>query len=314
MNWIEIAVSVRREDVDAASNIFEEIGTGGVVIEDPALIYEVISRGDSETVAMDTTAVDPQSPPVIKGYLQAGECFEKSLLQLRSALGSIDGAYPGRVTVRDIGEGNWMERWREFYHIFRVGRRLLVKPTWETAADTGGLLVIEMDPGMAFGCGTHSSTSMCMVLLENAVRGGETVLDVGTGSGILAIAAAKLGAARVLAVDYDETAVRTAWENVSINGLGDKVSVIRGNLLEGINDRAGIIVANIVADVILRLLPAAFSLLEEGGIFIASGIIAGRSVELEEALAGAGLVIREKLTEGEWTAFMAEKPRQVEIG
>jgi len=307
LKWMEISLTVSREDLDAVSDIFNGFGTGGVVIEDPALIYDVVSGGSEETVAMDISRVDPEAPPRIMGYLPADDGFGSILRGLLDALGSIKRLYSQGVTLREVEDEDWMNRWRDYYHPFRVGSRLLVKPTWEQALAGEDLLVIEMDPGMAFGCGTHSSTSMCMRLLEDIVRGGEYVIDVGTGSGILAITALKLGAAGALAVDTDAGAVRTARENVSINGLSGAIAVKEGNLLEGLDTGADIIVANIVADVILSLIPAAVSLLKRRGAFIASGIIAGRAGELESALAVHGLVIKKVLREGEWAAFLAEK-------
>jgi len=304
---MEISLTVSREDLEAVSEIFESFGTGGVVIEDPALIYEVISGGSRETVAMDISGVDPEAPPLVKGYLQADSSLDKTLSGLLDTLGGISRSYPQGVTLREVEDEDWMNRWREYYHPFRVGSRLMVKPTWEKVEAGEDFLVIEMDPGMAFGCGTHSSTSMCMRLLEDVVSGGEYVIDVGAGSGILAITAVKLGAAGALAVDTDAGAVRTARENVSINGLSEAITVMEANLLEGIDTGADIIVANIVADVILTLIPAAVSLLKTGGAFITSGIISGRSGELENALTSHGLVIKKVLREGEWTAFLAEK-------
>lgn len=307
MKWMEISVTVNREDMDAVSDIFGGLGTGGVVIEDPALIYDVVREGSEETLAMDISRLDPEALPCIKGYLPADAGFGSILSGLLDALGGINRSYPPEVTLREVEDEDWMNRWRDYYHPFRVGKRLMVKPTWEQPDAGEGLLVIKMDPGMAFGCGTHSSTSMCMRLLEDTVRGGENVIDVGAGSGILAITAVKLGAAGALAVDTDAGAVRTARENVSLNGLEGSITVKEGNLLENIDTRADIIVANIVADVIIKLLVAAAGLLKEGGRFIASGIISGRQEEVAIAIEKTGMHIIDTLREGEWVAFLAGK-------
>ncbi|MFZ5631217.1 MAG: 50S ribosomal protein L11 methyltransferase [Bacillota bacterium] len=308
---MEITVSVRREDIDAVSDIFDGIKTGGVVIEDPALIYDVVSRGSSETLSIDIPA-DPAALPLVRGYLPVDENLPGRLEELYRGLSRIDPVYRELVTAIEKDDSSWLDRWRQFYHPERVGRRLLVKPTWESAEQAEGLLVIEMDPGMAFGCGTHPTTRMCMCLLEDVAGGGETVLDVGTGSGILSITAAKLGAAAVVAVDSDGVAVRVARENVAANGLTGIVSVREGNLLDGVDAPADVIVANIVADVIMELLPRAVSLLKAGGKFIASGIISGRRDEVAEAITESGLKISQILCEGEWTAFMAIKPGRPE--
>lgn len=306
MKWLEIAVSVKRQDIDAVSAAFDGIETGGVVIEDPALIYDVAVKGNSETIALDIPA-DPDSPPVIKGYLPVDHRLSPKLAELYESLGAIDRDYPGQVILSEMEDCNWMEKWREFYQPVRVGRRLLVKPSWVPVDQAEGLLVIEMDPGMAFGCGTHPTTTMCMCMLEDLIKGGETVFDVGTGSGILAITAAKLGAAGVLAVDSDPTAIRVARDNVAASGLEGSIRVREGNLLDGIDTPAGVIVANIVADVIIKLVPQASLLLTRGGKFLASGIIAGRSDQVAGALDGSGLKIIKTSLEGEWVAFLAEK-------
>lgn len=308
MQWLELAVRVRREDIEAVSDIFHRLNTGGVIIDDPALIFNVVNEGSIETVAMDAPR-DPTEQPVVKGYLPVDEYLAGKLEDFYKGLGRIDPMYRQLIVAVEKDDSSWLNRWREFYHPERVGRRLLVKPTWEPAEPAEGLLVIEMDPGMAFGCGTHPTTRMCLCLLEDVIRGGETVLDVGTGSGILSIAAVKLGAASVTAVDSDAVAVRVARENAAVNGLADRVQIREGHLLDGVQSPVDIIVANIVADVILMLLPQAVPLLNPGGKLIASGIIAGRKEELAGAMGSHGLKLIQTVTAGEWTAFLAESPQ-----
>ncbi|MCL6610140.1 MAG: 50S ribosomal protein L11 methyltransferase [Peptococcaceae bacterium] len=307
MKWMEISVAVRREDIEAVCAVYDEAGTGGVVIEDPALIYDLVAGGSSETVAVGAPP-DPGSPPVVKGYLPADGLFPEKLEGLRRGLSLVDPEYAGRVTLEEIEESSWMDRWREYYRPVRIGRKLLVKPSWLPVEPEDGLLVIEMDPGMAFGCGTHPTTAMCMTLLEEVIGGGEAVLDVGTGSGILSITAAGLGAASVLAVDSDPVAVRVARENVEANGMTHLIAVREGDLLEGVRTPADVIAANITADVIIRLLPSAAALLKGGGKFIASGVIAGRREEVAGAIKEAGLEIIKTVLDGEWAAFLAIKP------
>ncbi len=306
MKWLEISVQIEREDTDAVSDLFDGMGTGGVVIEDPALIYNAVAEGSIETVVLDPPA-DPFSPPVVKGYLPVDCRLPGKLEEFISRLAGIDPEYPARVSYREIEESSWLDRWKEYCRPVRVGRRLLVKPSRISPEPWEGLLVVEMDPGLAFGCGTHPTTAMCMALLEESVGGGETVIDVGTGSGILAITAARLGAAWVLALDSDPVAVRVARENVAANGVEGIVAVREGNLLEGVCTPADVIVANIMTDVIIRLLPSAAELLKAGGRFIASGVIAGRREEVAVALEASGLRTVRILNEGEWVSFLAEK-------
>ncbi len=310
MKWLEIAVRVRPGDVDAAGGLFDLIGTGGVVIEDPALIYEVIAGGNRETVAMDLPGSIGELP-VVKGYLPVDERLAGRLEEFRAALGGIDPEYPPLVSLEELEDGSWLARWRELYRPVKIGRKFVVRPAWGKDDVEEGLLEIRLDPGLAFGCGTHPTTAMCMVLLEEVIRGGERVLDVGTGSGILAIAAARLGAAMVLAVDSDPLAVRVAWENVAANGVEDIVSVREGDLLDGVEVAADVVVVNIVADAIIKVAPQAMDRLGRGGLLIVSGVISHRRDEVAAALRKCGLTMVKTLEEGEWAGFLCCRPAAV---
>lgn len=298
--WLELSVFTSPEQLDNVAAIFHELGSGGVVIEDPALILDCLERGDPETVA-PTLSAPPGWGTVVKGYFPW------------------DGALPGRLETAsrlfnelslgwqtgEVYEEDWATAWQAYFKPVRVGARLVVKPTWEDYSSGPGEIVMEMDPGMAFGCGTHATTAMCLALLEEHLRGGETVYDVGTGSGILSVAAALLGAGRVLAVDIDELAVRTARENTARNGVAHKVTVLQGNLLDNLaGAKADLVVANIIAGVIIRLAPEAAAVLKPGGLLIASGIIRQRAGEVRRALRNEGLDIMAEKKEGEWTAFV----------
>ncbi|GBF33167.1 ribosomal protein L11 methyltransferase [Desulfocucumis palustris] len=306
MKWLEIAVSTTPEGVETVAEILNELGTGGVVIEDPAVLYNLALEKGPEEVAVEPGELLPGFPSV-KGYfpLQAevGEKIEK----LRNALAGLNLKRPPEITTREVQETDWANQWKKYYHTTEVGQRFVIKPSWEEFTAAPGKLLLEMDPGMAFGCGTHPSTVLCLLLLEELVRGGEMVYDVGTGSGILAVAAAKLGAARVLAVDTDGVAVKVARENIELNGVDRVVKVVQGNLLDSVKEPADIIIANIVADVIMELAPAAVSLLKPGGIFISSGIYLGREKEVQSALAALGFAVLDRRREGDWTALTARK-------
>ncbi|MGQ9711932.1 MAG: 50S ribosomal protein L11 methyltransferase [Desulfotomaculales bacterium] len=275
MTWIEVSITVERERADAVANVFFEMGSG-VLWEEPA-------------PALIT----------VKGYFPADAGAGRQVAHLRRSVAAVVGSEPS-VRVTQVREEDWAHAWRRHYHPFRVCRRLVIRPPWEEYPGFPDDLVIALDPGMAFGCGTHPTTQMCLAMLEEAVRPGMRVCDVGTGSGVLAIAAALLGAGRVQAVDNDPTAVRVARKNVEANGLAGKVDVRQGYLLDAIEGPLDLVVANITADVVWRLVPAAARVLAPGGVFIAGGIIRDRMPEVVEAVAGAGWRRLRTEERGEW--------------
>lgn len=212
---------------------------------------------------------------------------------------------PMTIAVEDVREEDWAENWKQYYKPFRVGDHLVVKPVWEPYDVLPNDLIIEIDPGMAFGNGTHETTFMCLRLLEGLVKRGDTVLDVGTGSGILAIAAAKLGAAYVLGIDVDPVAVRVAGENIARNQAQATVDARVGDLLKGIDMQADLVVANIIADVVILLSGAVRTHIRPGGAFICSGIIKDREADVVSALQAASFSIETIDRAGEWVAIVA---------
>lgn len=212
------------------------------------------------------------------------------------------------VTVSVSDDSQWKDKWKEFFHPSRITERLVVKPSWEEYRAEPNDLVIEIDPGMAFGTGTHETTSLCMKLMEKYFgEFGENVkvLDVGCGSGILSIAASLLGAGEVLGVEIDKDAVQVARENVQLNKCDDNVRVIEGDLTKGIDFKGDIIVANLMADLVMMLSKSAKDHLEGGGIFISSGILTDKEKVVSEAITDAGFTIEEVMVDGEWCAIAA---------
>lgn len=306
MKWAEIGIRTTHEATEIIAEIFHELGATGVVIEDPELVneYRISGAWDYTDIpeAMDTEVV------TVKAYLPVDEelddklrIFEKRVDEL--AGNNIDKGL-GDISCNEIQEEDWATSWKDFFHPVKVGELIVIKPSWESYPASPNDIIIELDPGMAFGTGTHHTTAMCIRLLEETITGGMDVFDVGTGSGVLAIAAAKLGAKKIMAVDFDAMAVRVAKENVEINQVTDLINVKQGDLMKGIDGKADVIIANIVADIIIRLLEDVPNKLKKGGTMIASGIIAERLGDVTEAVLAQSLVVDKVVEEGGWAAML----------
>ncbi|MEW5762110.1 MAG: 50S ribosomal protein L11 methyltransferase [Bacillota bacterium] len=282
MRWLEVGVTVPQEYADAVANLFFELGSG-VQWEEPA-----------------------PSHVRLKGYFAAGTGGAARAAELRRRAQAVLGEEPEFV-VREMPEEDWADAWRRFYRPFRVGQRLVVRPPWEECPALPGDLVLVIYPGTAFGCGTHPTTQMCLEALEKHVSSGMRVCDVGTGSGILAVAAALLGAGGVVAVDNDPVAVRLARENVARNGLGEVVEVREGHLLDGVAGPFDLVVANITAAVLVGLARPAARVLAPGGLFIAGGIIREKAAAVAAALEEAGFDLTDGKERDGWATLAGVK-------
>lgn len=312
MDWKEVTITTTTAGAEVVSEILLQAGAAGTAIEDRAEV-EAQQRlpGDWDYIDESILAAMDEEVRVTAWYPADGRLAD-TLAFIRQRLldvGSLDlGFDAGSLgfTSGDVRDEDWENNWKQYYKPFAVGGRLLVKPVWENA-DGGGRLVVEMEPGMAFGTGTHETTFMCLEFLEQAVWPGMLVWDVGCGTGILAVAAVKLGAARAVAVDRDPVAVSAATNNARLNGALGAVEVREGDLMRGLEGRPDLIVANIIAEVIISMAKDAFGRLGPGGRFICSGIILSRAGDVREALLGAGFTVAEEKRMGEWAAFLAEK-------
>ncbi len=293
MLWIEILLQVKHAATETVADIFQSAGSGGVVIEDPRVLNAYLRAGIWDCT--DLTEEEDKGWAVLKAYLPRDERLDRVLSSIEQELAQVESRSPGSIIssmiFRDMDEADWNSAWKQYFHPVRVGRSIVVKPTWEKYEEQEGDLVLELDPGMAFGTGTHHTTCLCLEKLEETVKSGQTVFDVGTGSGILAIAAAQLGAGKVLAIDLDGVAVKVAGENVALNGLDDLITVREGDLLSAVEGQADLIVANIIASVICDLLPDIPAKLAPGGVFIDGGIIAERLGEVRAAAQASGMAV-----------------------
>lgn len=309
MKWMEIAVQSSHAATETVAEIFNELGSGGVVIEDPRVLNFYLNAGLWDYT--DLKEQPDKGASVVKAYLPVDERLKNRLLQLDARLAALKDYFEdpiqGNPVFREMSEDDWENSWKQYFHPIRIGKSIVIKPTWEDYQAEQGDLVLEIDPGMAFGTGTHDTTSLCLEELEKIVKEGQTVFDIGTGSGILALAAALLGAEKVIAVDFDDTAVKIAKENVELNRLTEKIEVFCGDLLSTVSGQADIIVANIVANVICLLVEDIPVKLKTKGLFLASGIIKDRADEVIEKAKAAGLKLVESKASGIWVMLLFAK-------
>ena len=308
MQWAEVSVDTSHEAMDLVSEILQELGAAGVVIEDPALLNEYIRSGLWDYT--DLKESEETEVVRVKAYWALDEELEGTLQHLAVRLDGLasngidKGA--GAVSWKAVADEDWAETWKEFFHTEKIGARTVIKPTWEEYEAKAGEIVVELDPGAAFGTGQHATTSLCIRALEDLVRPGMTVFDVGTGSGVLAIVAAKLGAKRVEAVDFDPVAVRVARENVRQNGAEDVVHTERSDLLKSVAGEADLIIANIIADIIVRLFGEVKGSLAAGGTMLLSGIIEDRLADVVEAAGQHGFSVEKIEQEKGWAAVIVK--------
>ena len=305
MEWKDISITVPKAQADTAEAIATGIAGGGIYIEDYSdLEQQVEAIAHVDLIEQELRDKD-RNTVIVHLYLSPDENPAEVLELLRQRL--LASELDATLKVTGIEEDDWENGWKAFYHAMELGNRLAVCPSWESY-DKPGRVVLRLDPGMAFGTGTHETTALCLRALDELVAGGERMLDIGTGSGILAIAALLLGAAEADGVDIDPMCVRTAGENAERNGVADRFHVRVGNLSDQARGTYQIITANIVANAIIALAPSVPALLDAGGVFLASGIIDEREEEVAEAIAAAGLAVREIRRDNGWVCILAGHP------
>ena len=300
MEWTDIRLTVAQKDAEQAEAVATMIAEGGIYIEDYSDIEEQVEQIAHVDLIEPELLEKPRDVVIIHLYLEPGTQPAETLAVVQARMEAAGIAYT--VETEGIEQEDWQNGWRKYYHPLEIGRRLAVVPSWQEY-DTDRVKLL-LDPGLAFGTGGHETTSLCLEALDELVQGGERMLDIGTGSGILAIAALKLGAVSAEGVDIDPVAVRTAVENAALNQVEDRFSGLVGDLSDQASGTYQIITANIVANAIISLSPAVPGLLAEGGHFIASGIIDTRADEVEEALRAAGLAVAARKEKRGWVCFV----------
>ncbi|KEO83793.1 50S ribosomal protein L11 methyltransferase [Tumebacillus flagellatus] len=309
MQWAEVQVETSSDAVEAVSAILERYGANGVVLEDSNDLTRTWEDRYGEIYGLNP-ADFPESGVRVKAYVALEIWQDEMKEQIASDLKGLQelGIAPGPATVqvRIADEEEWANEWKKYYHPVQVTDRLTIKPTWEEYTPREGEVLIELDPGMAFGTGTHPTTNLCIRVLDTIIQPGDTLVDVGCGTGILSIACAKLGAGSVLALDLDPVAVQVAQENVELNQVADKITVRANDLLKGVDEKFDIVVANILAEIILLMVASAREVLKPDGTFITSGIISEKADLVRAELEAQGFRVVDKITEDDWVAFVAK--------
>ncbi len=305
MNWTEITVNVPGEYTESASAIANMTVPYGIYIED---------YSDLETSAWEIAHIDlidedlinkDRKNSIIHIYIAETDNAAEALEFLKERLTA--EKIPFEAGSVGVDDADWNENWKKYFHPIEIGEKLAVVPSWEKYENKDARTVLNIDPGAAFGTGTHATTSLCLELLQNYANSDTEMLDIGCGSGILALASVLLGCNSAFGVDIDAQSVKTAKENAVINNIDSKVKFEVGDLTEVVQGKYGIICANIVADVIIRLLPDAKNFMTDNGVLIVSGIIDIRKDDVLKAVASNGFKITGERYKDNWCAFVLEK-------
>jgi len=317
MKWLKVSLETTTKAVDFISAMFDEIGLEGIEIEDKV----PLSEEDKQKMFID---ILPELPPddgvaIVNSYVDVDtnqEALRKKIEDGLEELRLFTDIGTGKLTFAVRDDGEWIDNWKQYFKAFYAAEHIFIRPSWENIPSEHATddIVIEIDPGTAFGTGSHETTKLCIQALKRYLKGGEAVLDVGCGSGILSIVAKKLGAGMVVGTDIDENALVVTWENMEKNGIGkEDFTAYAGNLIDDrkLQQKVGescydIVVANILADVIVMLSEEIAKHIKSGGLFISSGILCTKKQEVEQALLANGFEILEVCELGEWVSFIAK--------
>lgn len=307
--WIEVKIITKSEALEPVQGIFYGLDVKGVAIEDP---NDILGReqGPLTWDFADLNVLEHKgNAAVVKGYFSLEDNIEEVIKYIKGKLNELKemgiDIGEGKVEYEEVKEEDWANNWKKYYKPTKIGEKIVVKPIWEEYNVDQEELIIEIDPGMAFGTGTHETTRMCVASLEKYIKENTVVFDIGTGSGILAIAAARLGAKHVIGVDLDPVAVESAKENVGYNKLNN-IEILEGNLLDVVEGKADLVVANIIAEVICILVDDVKKVLNKNGLFITSGIIHERVEMVTDKLESSGFEVVEINKDGEWNCIVAK--------
>lgn len=304
-DWTEIKVTVKSDDIETAANISNMTVPYGIYIEDYSdVVDETLEIAHVDLISEELLEKD-RTKGIIHIYISPEENPAEAVSFLEERLSAENIEH--EITINECKTEDWINNWKKYWHPVPIGNRLLIKPAWELVEDTHGRAVLNLEPGLAFGTGSHPTTRLCLEMLEDYINPASTVLDVGCGSGILSIAALLLGAKSAFGVDIDKLAVKTALANAKENGFEPPVfNAVSGNLSENVSGKYSVIVANIVADVIMEFTPQAVEFLKDGGVFITGGIIDSRVEEVKTCFYEHGFDIVEHREAKGWNVFVCK--------
>jgi len=307
MNWTEISIKVASADVDRVAAIANMSVPYGIYIEDYSdLIEQSWEIAHVDLIEKELLDKDKNSA-VIHIYVSEEDNAVESVEYIKELL--LADGISFEIITELVNDSSWADGWKKFFKCTEIGEKLVIRPSWEEYENKDGRVVLSIDPGAAFGTGTHATTSLCLSVLERYISSESTVLDTGCGSGILSIAGVLLGAEKAVGVDIDAQSVRVAKENAEINGVSEKTNYLIGDLADKVSGKYNVVCANIVADVILKLLENVADFMEDTGILITSGIIDIRRDDVVEGFSRFGFKIVEELNKDNWYAFVCRKEK-----
>ncbi|MDC3413337.1 50S ribosomal protein L11 methyltransferase [Aquibacillus sp. 3ASR75-11] len=311
MKWSEVCIHTTNEAIEPISNILHEAGASGVVIEDPNDLVKERETPFGEVYELDP-ADYPEEGVYIKAYLAVNSFLGETVDEIKQAINNLLiydfdlGA--NHITISEVNEQEWATAWKKYYKPVKISEKITIIPTWEEYSPVSSdEIIIELDPGMAFGTGTHPTTVLSIQALERILKPNDVVIDVGSGTGVLSIASALLGAEKVHAFDLDDLAVKISVINSKLNKVEDKITSAQNNLLDGVTIKADVIVSNILAEIIVRFVKDAYLCLKPGGVFITSGIINTKKQLVKETLIAEGFDIIEVNKMEDWISITAKK-------
>lgn len=305
-NWSEIAITVDTKDIETAGSIANMVVPYGIYIEDYSdLENEVMEIAHIDLIEEELLQAD-RTKAIIHIYVNPHENPFEAVSFVKERLDSEKISYD--IELFDCATEDWVNNWKQYFHPMPIGEKLLIRPVWEDEYDAQGRIVLHLEPGLAFGTGSHPTTKLCLETLEKYISTDSTVLDIGCGSGILSIACLLLGAKNAFGVDIDKLAVKTATENALENGFGaDKFTAVEGNLSDKVKGKYSVVVANIVADIIMELNKSVGDFLADGGVYITGGIIESREPEVLASFEQNGFKVAERHEEKGWLVFVLKK-------